>query len=313
MTGLRRHVIAVVAALFALAVGIAIGGGPLSYVPDQDEPSSTATGVPGDGEPSEQPTTSDDGFANDFAAQAAVTLYGGRLLGHPTAILAMPDADPDVVDAMATQVKAAGGGLTGVFELGADAVSLANTSLVDTLGSQLVTELTTDYSDDRVDPTASTYVRLGQLVSLAISSPVKDGGRSSKPAENAIRTSLATADLLTSPESARLAPLVVVILPPHAAFDSDDLRVSAGIYRGLTLGLSGNPAGIVVIGDIDSGRSGLLAALRQDDDITSAVSTVDGSDTGLGQVTALLALIQSLTATVGSYGESGSDGAVPLS
>ena len=36
MTVLRRHVIAVVAVLFALAVGIALGGGPLSYAHDDD-------------------------------------------------------------------------------------------------------------------------------------------------------------------------------------------------------------------------------------------------------------------------------------
>jgi hypothetical protein len=40
VTALRRHVIAVVAALFALAVGIALGGGPLSYIPEDDTPPS---------------------------------------------------------------------------------------------------------------------------------------------------------------------------------------------------------------------------------------------------------------------------------
>ena len=43
-----------------------------------------------------------------------------------------------------------------------------------------------------------------------------------------------------------------------------------------------------------------------------SVLTFTGCDTGLGQVTAMLALIRSLEGSVGSYGESGSDGAVPL-
>ena len=43
MTALRRHVLSVVAALFALAVGIALGGGPLSYVP-ADDASSVSDG-----------------------------------------------------------------------------------------------------------------------------------------------------------------------------------------------------------------------------------------------------------------------------
>lgn len=311
MIDLRRHVMAVVAALFALAVGIAIGGGPLSYVPDRDEPSSTATDRPVAEEPSDDPAASGAEFANAFAAQSAVALYDGRLRGHPTAIVAMPGADPDLVEVMQVQVKAAGGGLTGVYEVGAGATDPANTSLVDTLGSQLMTELSTDFDDDRVDPAASTYVRLGQLISLAVSTPVKDGLRN-RPVENAVRTTLATADLMSSPENARLAPLVLVVMAPHDSLDAGDLQVAAGIYRGLVLGLSDNPAGLVVLGDTGSGRSGLLAQLREDEELAAAVSTVDGSDTGLGQVTAMLALIRSLEGSVGSYGESGSDGAVPL-
>jgi hypothetical protein len=312
MTALRRHVVAVVAALFALAVGIAIGGGPLSYVPDRDEPSTATapTADPDDGadEPEADPN---DEFAALFAASVASSLYNGQLLGHPTAILSMPGADPDVVEGMSTHVTAAGGGLTGVFELQPAATDLSETSLVDTLGSQLVTQLGTQYGDDRVDPTAPTYVRLGQLVALAVSTPVKDGLKSKDP-ENAVRGSLATAEILTSPEGARLAPLVVVVLPAHDA-DREDLAASAGVYRGLVLGLSANPVGLTVVGDTASAVSGLLAELREDDDVTAGVTTVDGADTGVGQVTAMLAVIRSLSDSVGSYGASGADGAVPLS
>ena len=72
-------------------------------------------------------------------------------------------------------------------------------------------------------------------------------------------------------------------------------------------------------------RVGLLGAYRHDE-LLPAVRRrlgslvprgehllVDGLDTGVGQVTAMLAVIRSLDGTVGSYGASGSDGAVPLS
>jgi hypothetical protein len=309
VSALKRHVVAVVAALFALAVGIAIGGGPLSYVPDRDDPvTGTDGGDPGDA-PTEEPAT--NGFADAFAAQAAATLYDGRLLGHPTVVLAMPGADQDVVNRMVEQVKAAGGGLTGVFEVGPAATDLGETSLVDTLGSQLVERLETELQDLRVDPTAPTYVRLGQLLGLAIATPVKSGVKKSDAAAM-IRTTLAEADLLTSPPEARLAPLVVVVLPPDDP-DDEDLLVRASVYRGLTLGLVDNPAGVVVMGDTASGEAGILAQLREDEELATSTSTVDGSETGIGQVTAMLALIQTLDDVVGSYGASGADGAVPLS
>ena len=307
MTALRRHVIAVVAALFALAVGIALGGGPLSYVSDADQDSSdTSHRDPADD--GESPAPPSDAFEDAFAAAVAARLYDGRNLGHPTAILSMPGADPDVVEAMSTQIKAAGGGLTGVYELSGDATDLSKTSEIDSLGSQLMTEL----DDSRVDPSAPTYVRFGQLIGLAMSTPVKTGGLRPDDGALTIRKSLASAGLLTSPKVARLAPLVIAILPPHDP-EQDDLLTSAGVFTGITLGLTENLAGLVVLGDTGSGEDGLLSKLRADDDLVGAASTVDGGDTGLGQVTAMLALIESLDGSVGSYGASGSDVVVPLS
>jgi hypothetical protein len=46
--------------------------------------------------------------------------------------------------------------------------------------------------------------------------------------------------------------------------------------------------------------------------VADDVATVDGTDTPLGQVTAVLAVIRSLSVPGGSFGASGSDGAVPL-
>lgn len=311
MTGLRRHVVAVVAALFALAVGIALGGGPLSYVAERDEPAETSSPDDTTDTDVDPGPSATEQFATLFAASVAPMAYGGRLLGHPTAIVAMPGADPNVIQAMTIQVAAAGGGLTGVFEVGETATDLGDTSLVDSLGSQLVTQLDTEYADKRVDPSASTYVRLGQLIGLAVSTPIKDGGERADDPELAVRSGLAAAGVLTSPDDARLASLVLVVLPPHD--EGADIRADAGVYRGLVLGLADHPAGLTVLGDTASGASGLLAELREDDDITASTSTVDGGDTGVGQVTAMLAVIQSLDGSVGAYGASGSDGAVPLS
>jgi len=312
MIGLRRHVVAVVAALFALAVGIALGGGPLSYVP-QDDTSSTSDRTEPDDDDSESPDPEAvpadvGGFADAFAASAAARLYNGALLGHPTVVVAMPGVEPGLVDAMVAEVPAAGGVLTGIFEITEQTVDQDETSLVDSLGSQLMTQL----GDTRVDPTASTYVRLGQLLSVAVATPVKDGLRADASAQT-IRASLSTAGLLTGPGDARLAPLVLVLLPASADEEPDDALAEAAIYAGLMTGLRGNGAGVVLLGDTASGVDGLLSELRQDDLLNSTIATVDGGDTAIGRVTAMLALISSLDGSVGAYGASGSDGAVPIS
>jgi hypothetical protein len=314
LTALRRHVVAVVAALFALAVGIALGGGPLSYVPDDDvapasqqeeqHPGAEESVSPDDDAP---PAGTGTGLADAFAAAAAPRLYDEALQGHPTVVVAMPGVPPGLVDAMVSHVATAGGGMTGVFEITEEAVDRGETSLVDSLGSQLMTQL----GDTRIDPEASTYVRLGQLLSLAVATPVKDGRRADTTAQS-VRASLSAGGLLTGPGDARLAPLVMVLLPASGDTDQEDALAQTAIYLGLTTGLRVNAAGVVLVGDTASGEGGLLAELRGDELVTSTLATVDGGDTVIGQVTAMLALIDSLDGSVGAYGASGSDGAVPL-
>jgi hypothetical protein len=57
-----------------------------------------------------------------------------------------------------------------------------------------------------------------------------------------------------------------------------------------------------------SGDLGRLRAFSAAD----GAATVDGADTPLGQVTAVLAVERAFTVQGGSFGASGSDGAVPL-
>jgi len=229
----------------------------------------------------------------------------------------MPGVDPASVEAMVAQVAAAGGGLTGVFAVSADAVDPEMTTEVDTATATLMTQL----GDSRIDPAAATYTRLGQLLGVAIATPDK-GGQRSNISSDTIRTSLGAAGLLTSDPGARLAPLVLVLLPQGEDTDAegaddpdetDDALAASAIYTGLTTGLRDNAAGVVVLGDTASGADGLLADLRADALVTSALATVDGGDTVIGQVTAMLAVISALDGSVGAYGASGSDGAVPIS
>jgi hypothetical protein len=125
-----------------------------------------------------------------------------------------------------------------------------------------------------------------------------------------VRESLAGAELLTSPQDVRNAPLVLVVLPPGEDGEESSLATRT-ILSGLVSGIAHNAAGVVVVGDDDSADGGELAALRESD-LTGSISTVDGVETTIGQVTAVLALALVVVGTTGSYGASGSDGAVPL-
>lgn len=297
MITFRHHLLSLVAVFLALAIGIALGGGPLSEV---GRPDNEATASPID-----EATRRTADYGNSFAAASAGRLYAGGLVGHPVAVLAMPGAQDQTISAITAQIGVAGAGVAGIFNVQPSLIDPSQKSLIDDFGSQLVAQL----ADARLDPAASTYVRIGQLIALAIGT---EGDKSAKADEAAIaiRDSMAGANFLTSAENARLSPLVLVVLPPGEEGNPDDAPTRA-VLSGLVTGLGDHVLGVVTVGDTDSAENGELAAIRSVK-VAGPIITVDGVETELGQVTAVLGLIRILTEGGGAFGASGEDGPIPL-
>ena len=159
MSRLRRNVVPLVVVIMALAVGIAVGAGPLSDL-GASPPNAAA-------QPRPAPDTGADeaaAYADAFAGNVAQGLYAGRLHGHPVALVTLPGADDDVVAAVTEQVRLAGTRVIGTYGLRRAAVDPDDKTLVDTLGMQLVTQL----GSDVVTPDATTYDRIGQLLGRAV-------------------------------------------------------------------------------------------------------------------------------------------------
>ena len=297
MIPFRHHLVSLVAIFMALAIGIALGGAPLSEVDQPDDDASAS--------PLDEATRRTAGFGNDFAGASAARLYAGGLAGFPVAVLAMPNADPQTISALTAQIGVAGAGVAGIFNVQPTLVDPAEKASIDTLASELATQL----ADPRLEDEASTYVRVGQLVSLAIATE-KD--KSVKPDDIAlsIRESLASGNLLTSAADARLSPLVLVVLPPGEEGNPDDAPTRS-VLSGLVNGLASRAVGVVTVGDTDSAQDGELAAIRSVK-VSGPLVTVDGVETSLGQVTTVLGLIRILTEGGGAFGPAGEDGPIPL-
>lgn len=285
MISFRHHIVSLVAVFLALAVGVVLGGGPLSDLGRDDRPASATT--------KERKSDRTASYGDRFAAAGAEALYANGLKDRDVSVVVLPGADPDVISALGAQVETAGGAVAGTYEVQDALTDPSEKSLVDTLGSQLAQQL----GEGAVSQDAPTYQRIGQLVGLAVSGDVPSSDAA------AVRETLAGAELLASPEGAVRAPAVLVVL----GGDTDP-----AILSGVVAGLADRATGVVVAGDTASATGeGDLAALRSDSDADRA-ATVDGADTPLGQVTATLALIRSFSVQGGSFGASGSDGAVPL-
>ncbi len=281
MTLVRRHLVGALVVVLAVAVGIALGGGPLQG--DDVVPTSA---------PAEVDDESTGPAADDVAAAAAPTLFGARLAGRSVAVLVGPGVTGETLDALTAGVESADGSVSGTWRLTEALTEPSEKALVETLGDQLVEQL----ESNAAEPDAPGYERIGQLIGSGLATRRTEASVASQDALT-IRQSLAAAGLVRGEDrDARVAPLVLVALGD----DLDDYVVG-----GIVDGLAARSAGVVVAAPVREGDLTVLDAL-------GAVTTVDGADGELGRVAAVLALAGVEATPAGSYGASGADGLLPL-
>lgn len=295
MITLRHHLLTIVAVFLALAAGIVLGGGPLSDVgPAVTTASKESAEAPAAG-------SARGDYNEAWVSALAGPALSGRLTDRSVVLVTVPGADEQVVTDLSTQVQAAGGTVAARYALGADLVDPGQKSLVDTLGSQLLTQ----QAEGVVPAEASTYDRIGQLIGLAVASKEADGEDVTRRTR-AIADAVSGAGLMEVPgDVTRRAPLVLLVLGTDAGDEGSD-----AILSGLVDGLASQATGVVVAGSLADG-SGQLGRLRTTPAATR-VATLDGVDTLAGRVATVMALARSLTTPGGSFGASGSDGPVPL-
>lgn len=296
MISFRHHLVSIVSVFLALAVGVVLGGGPLSELGRAPEVAPTGGAT--------RPGAS---FGEAYAAASAPAVLGGRLDKNGVALLTLPGADPEVVDALRARVEQAGGRVLTSYAVREALLEPGEKALVDTLGSQLMTQ----YAGGEVDAEAPTYARLGQLLALAVTSTDRAGAPVDARA-GSLLDSLDGAGLVTAEEEpVRRPPLVLVVHGDEPAGGEAGAAAADAILTGLLAGIGEGAAGVVLAADTASGMEGQLARVR-DEQALAAVTTVDGADTVVGQVTTVLALGRALAGTAGDFGASGADGAVPL-
>jgi len=283
----RHHIVTLVAVFLALAVGVALGGGPLSDLGHDARPVSATV-------QHRVTVQRSAAYGDEFAAAVAPQLYADGLRNRSVAIVTLPGADGDVVSELGAQLQAAGGTVASTYDVGRTLMDPSEKALVDTLGRKLAGQL----SSGAVSSQASTYVRAGELVGVGVAGTTVPSSDAAS-----VRATLAGGELMTSPQNAVRAPVVLVVLGR-----STDPAILSGLVHGLTA----RATGVVVAGDTASATpSGDLGRLRSSAAADGA-ATVDGVDTPLGQVTAVLAVEHAFTVQGGSFGASGSDGPVPL-
>ncbi len=303
---MRLFVLRAAMAALVLALGVALGAGPLQENNERRARALTAQQqklADRDREIAELTRSGD--FGSAYAEATSGLLIRGALSRRTVALVRLPGADAATVASIRKLVVSAGGEIAATVPLSASVAKPSERQLVAALTSQMATQ-----ESLRMPDGGSGYERFGVLLARSIGVPSSGRDRDASYDETAlgILSGFQTAELIeTAAAVTRRAFLTLVITGPQAT-ESGETDVLATIIRGYA-----EQARVVVAGPTAAaGRSGVLGLLRGKGTPAKLVSTVDSVELVSGQVSAVLALAARVRGTVGSYGGVGAeDGAVP--
>ena len=277
-----RALLVVVMLIFTLALGIALGAGPLGEKIDEERhgPSAaTATDRRGS-----------DPLDSALASSVAPSVLATKLAGHRVALVALPGVPYATLTGLSADIAAAGGAVASTTRVTTTLTGAAEKPLIEALGTQVVAQM-----PGVVDANLTTYPRIGALLGVALTTT----GAVAPPSANAatLRETFHAGELVQTPITGDLATLTLVVTGS---------QVEAPILTGMLDGLRGHSRGVVVAGTT---RSAGVAAVRE---AAVPVGAFDGVETDAGRIGAVLLLARQITSAGGSFGASGSDGTLPL-
>ncbi|WP_263120956.1 copper transporter [Cellulomonas fimi] len=310
MIDFRYHLVSLISVFLALAVGIALGAGPLkesignTLTGQVDQLREEKDALRTELDQANAATTASDAYI----AAAGPALVDGTLSGRNVAVVAMGEVDADAQQAIEDQLTAAGATVTTQVTLtpawsSTDLRSfrqalVANlTSYLDpqpesgtgadtALSEALVQALT---GADPADPTtvssdASTLIK---LLSTGDDPLVQLSGDLTAPADDVL---LLTDDILTTSTTST------------EDADADQTQATQDSMAALVRVTATRAAGAVVAGG-SVADDALIAAIIADSDLAGTISTVNAVGTVAGQVSVPLALNADAGGTVGHYGD----------
>lgn len=302
MISFRYHLVSVIAVFLGIALGVVVGTSALngavvgdlrSQVSDSKKNSSALAAQ-------NQVLRARSGNADLLAQTFGAKIAGSALAKTPVVLLGAPGASKGLKDAMAAQVRAAGGTVSATLQLSKhftdprranDIRSLA-TSGLHPIGLQLPT------TDDA-----------GALAGALLGFVLLGHGQSTDLAQ--VIAGFGTLNMIKA-ESPSVAPGKLVLLVAPGTLPKDDEAGRMLLSFGAQLGAStGGPT--VVVGDPASNTAGgLVALVRDDDNASKAVSTVDDANSPLGELTVALTAAETMAGRKGHYGVGAdTDGLLP--
>ncbi|MDT0166163.1 copper transporter [Actinotalea sp. AC32] len=329
MIDFRYHLVSLISVFLALAVGIALGAGPLkesigdTLTGQVDQLRTERAELRADLET----TQADLVRAGDALDAVADDLLADVLGDRRVAIVQIGEVEPEVRDAVMARLEQADGSVSAVVQVTDAWTDPERLAFRQSLAGQLV-----EYLEPRPADDAGTGTELAEALAQALTTArPEDPDALSESASIALEL-LREGELVTvEGEVGAPADAVVVLAGPAVdAVDAQDEeqrlesaapevaeeeaeRVDAllGAASQISVAVQQRSAGAVVAGG-DLVEPSLVQRIRETDASARTVSTVESVQRVSGQVAVPLALAARISGTVGHYGSSeGADAVMP--
>ncbi|WP_024288654.1 copper transporter [Cellulomonas sp. KRMCY2] len=324
MIDFRYHLVSLISVFMALAVGIALGAGPL-----KEAIGDTLTGqvdvlrAEKDALREELNTaTADLRTAETAFAATAPGLLDGILAERRVAIVEVSDVEPEVLAQVVERLGQAGASVTATVQVTEEWTDPDRKAYRQSLAGTLV-----DYLDPTPEADAGVGTELAEALTQALTTPVPTDPDALSVDAGVVLDLLSESGLIVLGGDVTVPADAVVILAgptvsveevvaeteaqpsvaPEAAAAAAalvDAQVTAGMQIATAAQARSNGA-IVAGGELID--PSLVLRLRQDESAATRISTVESVNTLTGQVSVPMALSARLGGTVGHFGPS--DGA----
>ena len=299
MIDFRYHLVSIVSIFLALAVGIALGAGPLkSQIGDTFTSELTSLRADKAALKDQLDTANANAEKRDaFTTATNRVLLAGRLSGVETVVVVLPGADNNLVESTSQSLTAAGAQVSGTVRV----------------QNQWTR---TDDARDRTALVAAHAKELGlQDTSATLESvlavALQPAAQSPSVPEEAARSALkAVADkgyVKLEPAQMPSAQAVVVVAAPQNASSVDASTAAATTLAKLAAALDKAGRGTVVVSDVGvqattGKQTSVVSVLRGTDSLDAGVTTIDDGSIPMGQASVVLGIIEQMSGGSGRYG-----------
>jgi hypothetical protein len=311
MVDFRYHLVSILAVFMALAVGIVLGTTTIddAVVADLKGRVEGLTKSERDHRAENDELSKQAKAGGDFAREVLPIVLAGRLEGERVVIVTAPGGQKSVREGLVKVIEAAGGTVGGRVQIQDKLADPAAEKEIDDLVSD-ADILPPDLNLPAGSPVQRTAAVLASVLATSESSPGSggDGVPATKPTASPQATTVLAAFReagLVRVEGA--APgkasmfIVVAPIPPATTSPAEEAKVRATTEVVAALGAKSR-AVVVAAPRGGAESNSVLSSIRRDPSLASDVSSVDGADATVGQIAAVLALVERSKGGFGHYG-----------